>query len=77
MLRVLLVEAFGHVKENLTFSLNFPITCCVALGPTSSFYLIYNFQGVWSARTGIKVSVNTITKLRKKVEMEESALVTR
>lgn len=31
-LRVLLVEDFGQVQEKLNFSLNFPTTCCVALG---------------------------------------------
>lgn len=58
-----LVEDLGQVQENLNFSLNFPMTCCVAVGQTSRFYLIHNSQGVWSAGTGIKASANSITTL--------------
>lgn len=53
----------GQVQENLNYSLNFPMICCVAVSQTSGFYLIHNSQGVWSAGTGIKASANSITTL--------------
>lgn len=62
-LQALVGEDLGQVQENLNFSMNFPMTSCVALSQTSSFYLIDNFQGVWPAQTSIKASVNSITAL--------------